>query len=180
MKKANRRSGLLFSDDALRAMYSDGRANAAARRYCRFWMAVFRLGLMPRRWVVLEVAGRRTGRLTRFPLGMADFEGRWYLVPMLGADCNWVRNVRAARGRVTLRRRRARTCQLLEVPVADRAPILRRYLQKVPGARPHLGVDPDAAVGEFEAIAPQYPVFVINELATPDPLTARAGAGEMP
>jgi hypothetical protein len=82
--------------DRLRAMYVGGRGNATARRYAWFWNRAFRLGLLPRRWVTLEVRGRRTGTLTRFPLGMADVGGQWYVVSMLG-ECNWVRNVRAGR-----------------------------------------------------------------------------------
>ena len=151
-----------FTSDRLRAMYAGGRGDATARRFSRLWAAVFGLGLLPRRWVTLEVPGRRSGRLTRFPLGMADLSGRWYLVPMLGERCNWVQNVRAAGGRVTLRRRRPVACRLTEVPVAERAPIIRRYLQKVPGARPHIPVGRHAPMADFEAIAPRYPVFLVS------------------
>ena len=72
--------------------------------------------------MTLEVVGRRTGRVTRFPLGMADWEGDWYLVSMLGNDCDWVRNVRAAGGLVTIRHGRARSAHLVEVPVAGAGP----------------------------------------------------------
>lgn len=154
--------GLLLSDKKLRAMYPGGRANAAGRRFARVWAAVLGAGLAPRRWVALEVAGRRTGRMTRFPLGMADWQGAWYLVPMLGENCNWVRNVRAANGNVTIRHGRARPCRLVEVPMAERAPILRRYLEKVPGARPHIPVDRHAPLAAFAAIAARYPVFRVE------------------
>jgi len=150
---------MFFSDESLRAMYRGGRGDPAARRMSRWWTSVFRLGLLPRRWVILEVAGRRTGTIRRFPLGMADWHGQWYLVPMLGGQCNWVQNVRAAGGRVTLRRRHGVPCQLAEVPASERAPILRRYLDKVPGARPHIPVSRAAPLTEFEAISPGYPVF---------------------
>ena len=120
---------------------------------------MFVLGLTPRRWVTLEVTGRRSGRVTRFPLGMADWDGQWYLVSMLGESSNWVQNVRAADGRATLRRRRAVTCQLAEVPVAERPAIIRRYLEKVPGARPHIPVSPGAPLPDFEAVASRYSVF---------------------
>lgn len=151
-----------YSDEDLRAMYVGGRGNAVARRFARFWALVLGTGLFPRRWVTLEVVGRRTGRLTRFPLGMADWHGRWYLVSMLGNDCNWVRNVRAAGGSVIIRHGRARSCHLVEVAEDERAPILRRYLQKVPGARPHIPVGPNAPLAEFEAIAGRYPVFRVD------------------
>ena len=145
--------------DSLRAMYPRGRAGPAARRLARFWAIAIKLGLMPRRWVTLEVTGRRSGRPVRFPLGMADWDGQWYLVSFLGEDCNWVRNVRAAGGQVTLRRRDAMQCRLIEVPAGERAPILKRYLDKVPGGRPHIPVSRAAPLTEFEAIAPRYPVF---------------------
>ena len=74
------------SDEDLRAMYAGGRGNTTARRFAHFWAAVQGAGLLPRRWVTLEVAGRRTGRVTRFPVGMADWDGNWYVVSMLGND----------------------------------------------------------------------------------------------
>jgi hypothetical protein len=150
------------SAERLRAMYAGGRGNATARRFARLWAAVFGLGLLPRRWVTLEVPGRKSGRIARFPLGMADLDGRWYLVPMLGGDCAWVRNARAAGGEVTLRRGRAVRCELTELPPGERAPVLKRYLQQVPGARPHIPVSKDASESEFAAIADRYPVFLVT------------------
>jgi deazaflavin-dependent oxidoreductase (nitroreductase family) len=150
--------------DRLRAMYVGGRGNATARRYAWFWNMAFRLGILPRRWVTLEVCGRRTGTVTRFPLGMADVGGQWYVVSMLG-ECNWVRNVRAAEGRATLRRRRrAGAVRLFEVPVDKRAPVIRRYVGRVPGGRPHIPVDRHEPVEAFETIASNYPVFRVVPL----------------
>jgi hypothetical protein len=169
-----------FSDDNVRAMYAGGRAGVTARRFARLWAVVFGLGLMPKRWVTLEVAGRRSGRVVRFPLGMADRDGRWYLVPMLGEQCNWVQNVRAADGRATLRHRRAVACRLVELPVSERPPIIKRYLEKVPGARPHIPVDRHAPLADFEAISSRYPVFqVVRRTTAPDGAPA-AYAGQRP
>jgi deazaflavin-dependent oxidoreductase (nitroreductase family) len=109
--------------------------------------------------VSLEVTGRKSGRIVRFPLGMADLAGQWYLVSMLGERCNWVLNVRAAGGRAVIRHGRATDCHLVEVPPTERPEILQRYLQQVPGGRPHIPVSPDAPVADFAAIAPRYPVF---------------------
>lgn len=163
--------GVIFSDESLRAMYPGGRAGAAARRLARLWAAVFQLGLMPSRWVTLEVPGRRSGRVTRFPLGMTDWNGQHYLVPMLG-ECNWVQNVRAADGAATLRRRRPVSCTLTEVPAGERAPIIKRYLKQVPGARPHIPVDRRAPLAEFEAIAESYPVFRVAVATAPAAVTS--------
>lgn len=141
-------------------MYASGRGNAAARRFARMWNAAFRLGVLPRRWVTLEVRGARSGDLRRFPLGMADVNGRWYLVSMLG-ECAWVRNVRAAHGHAALRRLRSHPCLLEEVEEGVRGPILKRYVERVPGARPHVPVAPGAPVEEFRAVAADYPVFLV-------------------
>lgn len=144
-------------------MYVGGRGNATARRFAWFWSMAFGLGLLPRRWVTLEVRGRRTGKVTRFPLGMADIGGQWYVVSMLG-ECNWVANVRAAQGHATLRRRRAREVTLVELPLDERAPVLRRYVGRVPGGRPHIPVDRHEPVEAFERIALNYPVFRVVPL----------------
>jgi len=153
----------IYTSDELRAMYEGHHGNATARRYARFWSLVFGLGLMPRRWVTLEVRGRVSGLLTRFPLGMATKGSHSYLVSMLGGDCNWVKNVRAANGDVIIRHRRAKVCRLVEVQVEERAPLIKLYLQQVPGARPHIPIDRNADVAEFELIAATTPVFLVME-----------------
>jgi hypothetical protein len=80
---------------------------------------------------------------------------------MLGRSANWVRNVEAARGAVTIRHGRREAATLEPVESGARAPILRRYLELAPGARAHLPVDELASSTEFERIAPDYPVFRI-------------------
>jgi len=149
-------------DASLRRRYRTGRADPIARFLARVWARAYASGRFGTRWVTLEVPGRRTGRPTRFPLGMADLDGEWYLVSMLGEQSNWVQNVRSANGRAVLRHGRARPCLLVEVPVGQRVPILRRYLRTVPGARPHIPVtaqDPDSALAEVVA---RYPVFRVE------------------
>lgn len=146
----------------LRAMYAGGAGNRTARRFARLWATVFGWGLQPKRWVTMEVAGRATRQPRQFPLGMADLRGQWYLVSMLG-ECAWVRNVRAADGQAVLIRRGRRPVHLVEVPVADRARIIQRYLAQVPGARPHIPVAVDASLADFERVAASTPVFAVHD-----------------
>jgi deazaflavin-dependent oxidoreductase (nitroreductase family) len=143
-------------------MYRGGRPHQLARALNWLSAVQFSAGLLsPDRAVTLEVQGRRSGRTISFPLVVADHGGEQYLVSMLGEDANWVRNVRAAGGRATIRRGRRRAVVLEEVEPGARGPILRRYLSLAPGARPHLPVDRHAPIGEFERIAAGYPVFRI-------------------
>jgi hypothetical protein len=119
-------------------------------------------GAWPSRLVTLQVPGRRTGRRISFPLVVAWYEGERYLVSMLGPRTAWVANVRANDGQAVLSNGRLERVRLIEVGAADRAPILRRYLQVAPGARPHVPVDRRAPLTEFERIAERYPTFRIQ------------------
>jgi hypothetical protein len=146
-----------------RWMYRGGRPNALARAVNRVSALASSAGLLStERDVTLQVRGRRTGRIISFPVAIARHSGERYLVAMLGNDTNWVRNVRAAGGRVELVHGRRESVVLEDVDVGERAPILRRYLQIAPGARPHLPVDRHAPLAEFERIAAQFPVFRIT------------------
>jgi deazaflavin-dependent oxidoreductase (nitroreductase family) len=107
----------------------------------------------------LEVTGRKSGRTISLPVVIAVVEGERYLVSMLGEDVNWVRNVRAAGGRAVLRSGGREEVQLEEVPPDQRAPILKAYLQRAPGARPHVPVNKDASLAEFQKVAAEFPVF---------------------
>ena len=153
------------SDEAAREMYAGGHGNETARRWARLWTRVFDLGLLPRRWVTLEVSGRTTGRTRAFPLGMADLDGRWYLVSMLG-ECSWVANVRAAGGDVVLRRRRRRPAHLVEVPAVvsrPHSPPLRREGPRRAATHP----DSEKArpfLCDFARIADRYPVFEMSDV----------------
>ena len=152
-----------------RWMYRGGRPHRLARAMNRLSAVQFATGLLaPRNWVTLEVRGRRTGRVISLPVVVADYRGGRYLVAMLGESANWVRNVRAAGGRAVLRHGQRETVRLEEVDAASRGPILRRYLDLAPGARPHVPVDRRAPVEQFDRIAADYPVFRITA-DQPDP-----------
>jgi len=142
-----------------RWLYRGRRPNALARVLNRGWAVLHGLGIAPDWLVTLEVVGRRSGRVISFPLVMAVVEDERYLVSMLGPEVAWVRNLRAAGGRAVLRHGRSETVRLEEIPVAQRAPILKAYLQRAPGARAHVPVHKDAPVSDFETVVPQIPVF---------------------
>lgn len=145
-----------------RWLYRGGRPNLIARALNRGWAIVHASGIAPNYFVTLEVRGRRSGRTISFPLAMVVIDQARYLVSMLGEDASWVRNIRAADGLARLRHGRSENVRLVEVPIERRAPILKAYLKIAPGARPHIPVDKDAPVEQFEAIAAQFPVFQVE------------------
>jgi deazaflavin-dependent oxidoreductase (nitroreductase family) len=143
-------------------MYRGGRPNRMARLLNGLWKRTAAAGLPPHRMQMLEVRGRRSGRLRSFPVVVADYEGERYLVAMLGEGVNWVSNVRAAGGQAVLRHGNRQAVHLEEVAAENRPPILKRYLQLAPGARAHIPVDPKAPVTDFDRVASRHPVFRIE------------------
>jgi hypothetical protein len=138
--------------------YRGGRPNRAARILNRIWAATYARGAAPSSLVILEMPGGRSGWIVSLPLVMAAVGGERYLVSMPGEEVNWVRNVRGAGGEVSIRHGRREEVRLEEVAPEHRAPILKAYLQRAPGARPHLPIGKDAPRAEFARVA-AFPVF---------------------
>jgi deazaflavin-dependent oxidoreductase (nitroreductase family) len=140
-------------------MYRGRRPNRLARFLNREGAVLGSSGIGSNRMVALEVVGRKSGRIISLPLVPATVDGQRYLVSMLGEDVGWVRNVRAAGGIAVLRHGGQEEIRLEEVPPAQRAPVLKEYLNRAPGARPHIPVDKQAPLSDFEKIAASFPVF---------------------
>lgn len=139
--------------------YRGGHPNRVARVLDRGTAALYGRGIAPDYLVTLEVVGRKSGRTIALPLVMVADGDERYLVSMLGEKTNWVHNVRAAGGDVTLRHGRREKVRLEEVVVDRRASVLQSYLKRAPNARAHLPVPKDAPLAEFERIASRLPVF---------------------
>lgn len=145
-------------------LYRGGRPNSLARALNGAWARIFATGRGPTMVATLEVLGRKSGHPVRLPVVIAVLAGERYLVSMLGDGTNWVRNVRAASHRAVLIKGGRTPVRLDEVPVEQRAPIIKRYCQVATSGRVHIPVDPRAPVPAFEAVAAQYPVFRIVTL----------------
>jgi hypothetical protein len=142
-----------------RWMYHGGRPNTLTRIINRGCAIIHSSGIAPNWLVTLEVVGRQSGKSIRFPLVMLVIDGDRYLVSMLGEDANWVKNVRAAGGKARLIHGIKENVILEEEDFNLRAPIIKMHLHYAPGARPHIPVDKDAPLSDFEEIASKFPVF---------------------
>jgi deazaflavin-dependent oxidoreductase (nitroreductase family) len=160
---------LMTLSDITRWLYRGQRPNWIARILNRASAAVASSGVTPNYLVTLEVTGRKSGRTISLPVVVAIVDGQRYLVSMLGENVQWVQNVRAAGGRAVLRSGGREEVQLEEVPADQRAPILRAYLQRAPGARAHVPVPKDAALAEFQRVAAAFPVFRLASNKTEQP-----------
>jgi deazaflavin-dependent oxidoreductase (nitroreductase family) len=145
------------------------RPGAVTRRFANpLLVAAMRLGISVWGSRVLEVRGRTSGEVRRTPVNLLGFEGREYLVAARG-ETNWVRNVRADGGRLTLilgRKRDERT--VTELPDEEKPPVLRAYLRrwKAEVGMFFEGVGADSSDEELRRIAPKHPVFRLDGKAT--------------
>jgi deazaflavin-dependent oxidoreductase (nitroreductase family) len=139
--------------------YRGGRPNRLGRAIGDLWSRVAAAGFGPSYLVSLETVGRRSGSIHAIPVVLADHGGHRYVVSMLGERSPWVHNVRAADGRAVIRHGRRRAVRLVEIPPEARAPIIKAFLRRAVGGRPHIPVDPEAPIEAYEAIAAEYPVF---------------------
>ena len=140
-------------------LYRNGRPHRIAAVLNRCWAAIHALGFAPNWLVTLDVVGKKSGRTVSLPLVMAVVDGEHYLVSMLGAEVEWVRNVKAAGGTATLRHGCREEILLEEIPEEQRPRVLKAFLKRAPSARPHFPIHKDAPLSEFQQIASQFPVF---------------------
>jgi deazaflavin-dependent oxidoreductase (nitroreductase family) len=113
---------------------------------------------------VLEVRGRTSGQPRRTPVNLLSYEGQEYLVSPRG-EGQWVRNVRADEGRLTLLLGRKRDERVAtELADADKVPLLRAYLRRWKAEVGVFfgGVDADSSDEDLARIAPKHPVFVLS------------------
>jgi deazaflavin-dependent oxidoreductase (nitroreductase family) len=120
-------------------------------------------GLTPGKNVMIEVKGRRSGQPRSVPVNIVEYDGQRYLVSPRG-ESEWVRNVRASGGQAVFRHGKRTSVSLQELPAAERAAIIQKYLREnAMSTRQHFGIDPKADISEFERIAPLHPVFRVTE-----------------
>jgi deazaflavin-dependent oxidoreductase (nitroreductase family) len=122
------------------------------------------LGLSMRGSRVLSVPGRKTGRLQTVPVNLLEHEGRRYLVAPRG-NTQWARNVRAAGGgelRLGRKRERFRAVELMD---GEKPELLRAYLKawSMETGKFFDNVKPDAPAEEIARIAPNHPVFRLEQ-----------------
>lgn len=116
---------------------------------------------------VLEVRGRRSGVPRRTPVNLLTIadDGHYLVAPR--GHTQWTRNLRAAgEGDLILGRRRERFRATEVLGDADRERVLRAYLRRWKWEVGQFfgGVGPDAPSEDLLRIAPDHPVFRIENV----------------
>jgi deazaflavin-dependent oxidoreductase (nitroreductase family) len=113
---------------------------------------------------LLQVRGRRTGRIYSTPVNLLVVELSWsggkrYLVAPRGRT-QWVRNVEAA-GEITLKKGRTRqNFRVRPVPDSEKPEFLKMYLERfAPTVQRYFPIPAGSPVEAFHDLARNYPVF---------------------
>jgi deazaflavin-dependent oxidoreductase (nitroreductase family) len=148
-----------MSDEPARAFQ---RATFIERVVNRGIGALVGLGIGLPHMRVLEVRGRKSGKLCSLPVDLLSEGGRLYLVAPRGY-VEWVRNAEVA-GEVTLRRGgRAARYRLRALADAEKPPILKAYLDRFRReVQRYFPVAAGSPPEAFATHAARYPAFELT------------------
>jgi deazaflavin-dependent oxidoreductase (nitroreductase family) len=129
------------------------------RIFNRLMGLLLKLGFGPSYMRLLEVRGRKSGRLFTTPVNLLEFNGRRILVAARG-ETAWARNARVA-GRVVLRRgSRAESLSVRELANADKPEILKAFLDRFASqVQRFFDVPAGSPADAFQPAAARTPVF---------------------
>ncbi len=139
------------------------RPAAGERFFNRLYGIALRFGLAFSHNYLLEVRGRKSGRVFTTPINLLDYKGRRYLVANRG-QTQWLRNARAA-GRVVLAKAGRRTEFVVrDVPDDQKPELLKEFLERFKASvQRFYTVKPGSPVEAFKPMAPECPVLELIE-----------------
>ncbi len=122
------------------------------------------LGLAPGYMYLLEVRGRKSGKIYSTPVNLMEVAGKKMLIAPRGRT-QWVRNAEAAE-EITLKRGSVRRrFRLRAIPDTDKPEFLKLYLDRFASmVQKFFPVKSGAGAEEFRTIAANYPVFELEEV----------------
>jgi deazaflavin-dependent oxidoreductase (nitroreductase family) len=120
------------------------------------------IGLAPSYMQLLEVRGRKSGKLYRTPVDLLEIGGKHYLVAPRGRT-QWVRNAEAA-GEITLKRGSTRRIfRLRALNDVEKLPILKAYLDSFKTeVQRYFTVPAGSPPAAFADVASSYPAFELQ------------------
>lgn len=117
------------------------------------------LGLGMKHNYLLQVRGRKSGRVYSTPVNVLDVEAKRYLVAPRGRT-QWVRNAEATGEIVLTRGRSVQSFRLRPIPDGEKPPLLKLYLERfATTVQRYFPIQAGAPLESFRDLAPGYPVF---------------------
>jgi len=133
--------------------------NAIERLFNRIFGLFIGLGLGMRHNYLLQVRGRKSGKLYSTPIDLLEIDGKRFLVAPRGRT-QWARNAEAA-GEIRLTKGSFRqTFRLRTIPDVEKPELLKAYLDPFRATvQRYFPVLAGSDVQAFASIAGNYPVF---------------------
>jgi hypothetical protein len=136
-----------------------------ARVFNRAFGLLVGLGVAPRGYYLLQVKGRKSGRVYSMPVSLVSLHGVRFLVAPRGRT-QWVRNAEAANEIALKRGSTRRRFGLRALADADKPPVLLAYLERYRAVvQRYFPVPAGSPARAFAEIAARYPVFELVPLA---------------
>ncbi|MGE5205064.1 MAG: nitroreductase/quinone reductase family protein [Chlamydiota bacterium] len=135
------------------------KATAVERFFNRAFGVLVGLGLgLPHNYLV-QVRGRKSGKVYSTPVDLLELNGKRFLVAPRGRT-QWVRNAEAA-GEVTLKKGSTRLhCRIQAISNVDKPELLKAYLDRFrTTVQRYFPVPAGSPPQAFVEIASNYPVF---------------------
>jgi|SRR5215475_6553818 len=129
------------------------------RIFNRAWGFLVGLGLGFSYNYLLQVRGRKTGKLYSTPIDLLEIDGRRFLVAPRGRT-QWVRNAEAS-GEVILKKGSSRqTFGLGPLAEEEKLPVLKAYLDRFKAeVQRYFPIQAGSPPDAFRQVARDYPVF---------------------
>ncbi len=136
---------------------------AVERLFNRAFGFLVGIGLGLKHNYLLQVRGRKSGKLYSNPIDLLEIGGKRFLVAPRGRT-QWVRNAEAA-GEVALKKGSwQRTFRLRPIVDGDKPGLLKAYLESFkPTVQRYFPIAAGSDVEAFAGIAENYPVFELLE-----------------
>lgn len=132
---------------------------SAERFFNRAFGLFVSLGIGPSYVYLLEVRGRKTGKLYSTPVDLLELNGKRYLVAPRGRT-QWVRNAETA-GEISLRRgSTSKKYRLRVIAGPEKLNILNAYLESFKGAvQRYFSIPAGSPADAFAAVSENHPAF---------------------
>ena len=138
---------------------------AAERFFNRAFGFLVKLGLCLPHNYLLEVRGRKSGRVYSNPVNLLELDGKRYLVAPRG-HTQWVRNIEASSEASLVKRGRRQAFRFEPLPDEAKPGILKAYLERFkPTVQRYFPIPAGSPVEAFQPLAERYPVFEIVPIA---------------
>ena len=133
--------------------------SAGERFFNRVFGALVGLGLGLQHNYLVQVRGRKSGKVYSTPIDLLELDGKRFLVAPRGRT-QWVRNAEAA-GEVTLKKGRTRQHHRIRpIPDAGKPELLKAYLDRFKTTvQRYFPVPAGSPPESFTQLAADYPVF---------------------